>query len=103
MCRLQPQKQADGKPDEVGTLLKLLLEKYVVSPNPHIKQAACIWLVALVRKCGDSGLVQKRLKDTQSAFMDLLSQNDGETGLVNCITQGRHECLWFLPMYSKQL
>lgn len=28
----------------------MILKRHIVSPNPHIRQAACIWLLSLVKK-----------------------------------------------------
>lgn len=36
--------------DVVPWVLDVILNKHIVSPNPHMRQAACIWLLSLVRK-----------------------------------------------------
>ncbi|EPY85849.1 proteasome-associated protein ECM29-like protein [Camelus ferus] len=36
--------------DVVPWVLDVILNKHIVSPNPHVRQAACIWLLSLVRK-----------------------------------------------------
>lgn len=41
-------------------------------------QAACIWLLTLVKKCGQHSIIQSKLSQLQSAFMSMLSENDGE-------------------------
>ena len=45
-------------------------------------QAACIWLLTLVKKCGQHTVIQERLSRLQSAFMGMLSENDGEHSVV---------------------
>jgi proteasome component ECM29 len=62
---------------EVKALLSLLLDRYVGSANPHIRQAACVWLLALVTKCGDLPDVQSRIMHIQDAFISMLSDGDG--------------------------
>jgi len=62
--------------DDVGQLITLLLEKYLPSLNPHIRQAACIWLLTVVKQCGQHNQVQKKLPEMQRAFMQLLSDNN---------------------------
>lgn len=36
--------------DVVPWVLSLILSKYIPSQNPHVRQAACIWLLSLVKK-----------------------------------------------------
>lgn len=36
--------------DVVPWVLNSILSKYVCSQNPHVRQAACIWLLSLVKK-----------------------------------------------------
>lgn len=36
--------------DVVPWVLDVILNKHVISPNPHVRQAACVWLLSLVRK-----------------------------------------------------
>lgn len=36
--------------DIVPWVLNSVLSKYIPSPNPHVRQAACIWLLSLVKK-----------------------------------------------------
>jgi len=58
-------------------LLTLLLSRYVRNVNPHIRQAACVWLLAVVSKCSHYSEVQSRIMDLQDAFISLLSESDG--------------------------
>ncbi len=60
------------------TVLKLLLTKHCTSNNPHIRQAACIWLLTLTKKCGQHACIQLQLKNIQVAFMGMLGESDGE-------------------------
>ncbi|KAK3091483.1 hypothetical protein FSP39_020174, partial [Pinctada imbricata] len=59
--------------------LEQLLKKYIRSPNPHLRQAAVIWLLALVKKCGYHSALQGQLSQIQAAFMSMLSENDDTT------------------------
>jgi len=62
--------------DVVPWVLDVILNKHIVSPNPHVRQAACIWLLSLVRKLSTHREVKSHLKEIQSAFVSVLSEND---------------------------
>ncbi|ELW70579.1 Proteasome-associated protein ECM29 like protein [Tupaia chinensis] len=62
--------------DVVPWVLDVILNKHIVSPNPHVRQAACIWLLSLVRKLSTHKEVKSHLKEIQSAFVSVLSEND---------------------------
>ncbi|WAR24119.1 ECM29-like protein [Mya arenaria] len=42
---------ANYSEDEVEWYLTTVLERYVTSANPHVRQASSVWLLALVKKC----------------------------------------------------
>jgi len=44
---------------------------------PPLFQAACVWLLALVKKCSSYTQVQSKLQVIQMAFMNLLNEKDG--------------------------
>ncbi|EDL91651.1 similar to KIAA0368 (predicted) [Rattus norvegicus] len=62
--------------DVVPWVLDVILNKHIISPNPHVRQAACIWLLSLVRKLSTHVEVKSHLKEIQSAFVSVLSEND---------------------------
>uniref|UniRef100_F6S581 Proteasome adapter and scaffold protein ECM29 n=1 Tax=Equus caballus TaxID=9796 RepID=F6S581_HORSE len=62
--------------DVVPWVLDVILNKHIISPNPHVRQAACIWLLSLVRKLSNHDEVKSHLKEIQSAFVSVLSEND---------------------------
>ncbi|XP_053321854.1 proteasome adapter and scaffold protein ECM29 [Spea bombifrons] len=62
--------------DEVPWVLDQVLNKHVVSINPHVRQASCIWLLSLVKKLNKHQEVKSKLKETQSAFISILSDSD---------------------------
>nr|XP_054507571.1 proteasome adapter and scaffold protein ECM29 isoform X7 [Agelaius phoeniceus] len=62
--------------DVVPWVLDLILNKYIISPNPHVRQAACIWLLSLVKKLSTHKAIKSHLKDIQSAFVSILSDSD---------------------------
>ncbi|GAB1288538.1 Proteasome adapter and scaffold protein ECM29 [Apodemus speciosus] len=62
--------------DVVPWVLDVILNKHIISPNPHVRQAACIWLLSLVRKLSTHIEVKSHLKEIQSAFVSVLSEND---------------------------
>lgn len=62
--------------DVVPWVLDVILNKHIISSNPHVRQAACIWLLSLVRKLSTHVEVKSHLKEIQSAFVSVLSEND---------------------------
>lgn len=66
----------DSDPDTLTWLLGELLDKYVSQTQPSVRQASCIWLLALLKKCRTKPIIQKRLIRIQSAFMNLLGDNN---------------------------
>ncbi|RZF49156.1 hypothetical protein LSTR_LSTR008442 [Laodelphax striatellus] len=56
--------------------LNLLLEKTLPMPHPNSRQACCIWLFALLKNCISQEAVKNRLISIQTAFFDLLSENN---------------------------
>ncbi|TKC45166.1 hypothetical protein EI555_020279, partial [Monodon monoceros] len=62
--------------DVVPWVLDVILNKHIISSNPHVRQAACIWLLSLVRKLSTHKEVKSHLKEIQSAFVSVLSEND---------------------------
>ncbi|KAJ7417539.1 proteasome-associated protein ECM29 isoform X2 [Willisornis vidua] len=62
--------------DVVPWVLDLILNKHIISPNPHTRQAACIWLLSMVKKLSTHKAIKSHLKDIQSAFVSILSDSD---------------------------
>ncbi|XP_053152364.1 proteasome adapter and scaffold protein ECM29 isoform X2 [Hemicordylus capensis] len=62
--------------DVVPWVLDVILNKHIVSPNPHIRQASCIWLLSLVKKLSTHKEIKSHLKDIQGAFVSILSDSD---------------------------
>ncbi|XP_030643873.1 proteasome adapter and scaffold protein ECM29 [Chanos chanos] len=62
--------------DVVPWVLSSILSKYIVSQNPHVRQAACIWLLSLVKKLSQHKEIQSHLKEIQTAFISILSDPD---------------------------
>ncbi|XP_068090418.1 proteasome adapter and scaffold protein ECM29 isoform X2 [Hyperolius riggenbachi] len=62
--------------DVVAWVLDQILNKHVVSVNPHVRQASCIWLLSLVKKLSNHVEIKTKLKEIQSAFISVLSEND---------------------------
>ncbi len=58
--------------DVVPWVLSSILSKYITSQNPHVRQAACIWLLSLVKKLSQhkeitvSGCVQRHTSESRS-------------------------------------
>ncbi|XP_066460523.1 proteasome adapter and scaffold protein ECM29 isoform X2 [Eleutherodactylus coqui] len=62
--------------DVVPWVLDQILNKHVNSVNPHVRQASCIWLLSLVKKLSNHQEIKSKLKEIQSAFISILSDND---------------------------
>lgn len=62
--------------DVVSWVLNAILSKYVCSQNPHVRQAACIWLLSLVKKLSQHKEITCHLKEIQVAFIAILSDPD---------------------------
>nr|DBA28234.1 TPA: hypothetical protein GDO54_008627 [Pyxicephalus adspersus] len=67
---------AEKDNDVVSWVLEQILNKHVVSVNPHVRQASCIWLLSLVKKLSEHVQIKTKLKEIQSAFISVLSDND---------------------------
>lgn len=67
-------------PDEehLEWLITKLLE-YVDQTHPNSRQASCIWLLALLKNCGERDAIKSKLQIIQNAFMNLLSENNGKS------------------------
>ena len=63
--------------DNLECLLDELL-KLANQLHPNSKQASCIWLLAVLKGCGEREPISKRLQLLQNTFMDLLCENNGE-------------------------
>uniref|UniRef100_A0A673A0B1 Ecm29 proteasome adaptor and scaffold n=1 Tax=Sphaeramia orbicularis TaxID=375764 RepID=A0A673A0B1_9TELE len=62
--------------DVVPWVLSSILSKYIPSQNPHVRQAACIWLLSLVKKLSQHKEITSHLKEIQIAFISVLSDPD---------------------------
>lgn len=62
--------------DVVPWVLDVILNKHIISPNPHVRQASCIWLLSLVKKLSTHKEIKSHLKEIQSAFVSVLSDSD---------------------------
>uniref|UniRef100_A0A8C6ZQU5 Ecm29 proteasome adaptor and scaffold n=1 Tax=Nothoprocta perdicaria TaxID=30464 RepID=A0A8C6ZQU5_NOTPE len=62
--------------DVVPWVLELILNKHIISPNPHVRQASCIWLLSMVKKLSVHKAIKSHLKDIQGAFVSILSDSD---------------------------
>lgn len=63
-------------PEPVGAeVLKNILISVLPEPHPVSKQACCIWLLSILRHCGELNSVKQSLLDLQFGFMELLSEN----------------------------
>ncbi|XP_071853904.1 proteasome adapter and scaffold protein ECM29-like [Apostichopus japonicus] len=62
--------------DWILWLLKRLLSNEIQSPNPHKRQAACVWLLSVVKQCGHHPSMKPIMGDIQDGFVGMLSETD---------------------------
>ncbi|KAG7160614.1 Proteasome adapter and scaffold protein ECM29-like [Homarus americanus] len=84
----------EAEKDVLTWLLGELLDKYVRQTQPSVRQATCIWLLALLKRCRKKPIIQQRLSGIQQAFMSLLGDNNATRqsmveGLVQTLTEGK--------------
>ncbi|KAF7270517.1 hypothetical protein GWI33_016522 [Rhynchophorus ferrugineus] len=61
--------------DHLDWLLEELL-RLASQTHPNSKQASCIWLLAVIKGCGEREPIKKRLQELQNTFMGFLSENN---------------------------
>lgn len=58
-------------------LLSELMHTYIPSPNQHLRQASCFWLLMFIKKCAKAGsVVVNHLFQIQEVFITRLGEND---------------------------
>lgn len=70
------EKSIDPEADVLTWLLGQLLDNYVPQTHPNVRQASCIWLLALLKRCRRKPIIQQKLIKIQVAFMNLLGDNN---------------------------
>ncbi|XP_064476674.1 proteasome adapter and scaffold protein ECM29-like [Ornithodoros turicata] len=60
-------------------LVNEILEKFVRNPKPAVRQAACIWILSLLKRCSRYGPVLSRLKLIQTSLLNLLADRSDLT------------------------
>lgn len=68
--------QKKGPSNEILEWVLMELIKYASELHPHAKQASAIWLLALLKSCGEREPVKKQLTTVQNVFMNLLGENN---------------------------
>jgi proteasome component ECM29 len=62
---------------DIEWLLHELIDRYLPSQNQHLRQAACFWLLALLKKCSrTSSSVFRNVYKIQDAFIQKLGESD---------------------------
>lgn len=57
-------------------MLGKILKEYVTSGVPHVRKAACIWMLVLLKHSSKHSVVQEMMAEIQQAFSAMLSEND---------------------------
>ena len=69
--------ESDTVDENLVWLLNILLNNYIASPNQHLRQASCFWLLQFVKKSSKvSSLAVRNLYKIQDAFIQRLGEND---------------------------
>lgn len=61
--------------DNLEQLIDDLL-RFATETHPNARQAASIWLLALLKSCPDREPIKSKLQQIQNRFMDLLAENN---------------------------
>ncbi|KAB7502624.1 Proteasome-associated protein ECM29-like protein [Armadillidium nasatum] len=69
-------REASAVKGSLEWLLLQLLQNYIPQSHPSCRQASCIWLLAVLKRCRTKSTMQKYLPNIQQAFMDLLGENN---------------------------
>lgn len=54
------------------------LLKLAKQTHPNVKQAACIWLLAVIKGVGECQAITDNMQLIQNTFLDLLCENNGK-------------------------
>ncbi|KTW30115.1 hypothetical protein T552_00593 [Pneumocystis carinii B80] len=65
-----------SRSEHMDFILKKILQEYIISTKPSLKKASIIWLLSLIRYCGESLSIQDNILIMQNAFILLLSDKD---------------------------
>ncbi|EMR10953.1 hypothetical protein PNEG_01098 [Pneumocystis murina B123] len=65
-----------SRPEHMDFILKKILQEYIISSKPSLRKASIIWLLSLIRYCGESLSIQDNILIMQNAFILLLSDKD---------------------------
>ena len=89
LCNLNVDGAADY--ENMEWLLSELLGNYIPSPNQHLRQASCFWLLMFIKKCAKAGpVVMDNLVRIQEVFMSRLGENDEITQEI--ASKGTRHC-----------
>ena len=67
----------DSNNQNIEWLLNELINNYMPNENQHLRQAACLWLLILVKKSSvKSKIIKNHLAQVQDAFIQRLSETD---------------------------
>uniref|UniRef100_A0A6A7FWF3 Proteasome-associated protein ECM29 homolog n=2 Tax=Hirondellea gigas TaxID=1518452 RepID=A0A6A7FWF3_9CRUS len=67
---------AESEVASLAWLLHQLLNKYIPMTKPSVRQASCIWLLTILKRCRYMPGVQDNIMAIQGAFMNLLGDNN---------------------------
>ncbi|KAK7866865.1 hypothetical protein R5R35_006031 [Gryllus longicercus] len=71
-----PESVVNASNVDLEWLLDQLLKKLAPDPHPNLRQASCIWLLAVLKHCPNQQPVIDRLEAMQRVFLDYLSENN---------------------------
>ncbi|MEJ1282869.1 Ecm29 proteasome adaptor and scaffold [Cricetulus griseus] len=78
--------------DVVPWVLEVILSKHIISPNPHVRQAACIWLLSLVRKL--STHIEVKGLSTYKELCSLASDLSQPDLVYKFMNLANHHAMW---------
>ncbi|XP_076347189.1 proteasome adapter and scaffold protein ECM29 [Tachypleus tridentatus] len=63
------------KEEEMKWVIKEILNKFVIHTKPAVRQASAVWLISILKDCGNHSIVKSSFKSIQNALLNLLADN----------------------------
>ncbi|XP_023238061.1 proteasome-associated protein ECM29 homolog [Centruroides sculpturatus] len=57
-------------------LLSEILQKYIIHTKTSVRQASCVWLLTLLKQCGNQQVMKIQLATIQNSLMNLLADSN---------------------------
>ncbi|XP_013777201.1 proteasome-associated protein ECM29 homolog [Limulus polyphemus] len=68
-------KETGLKEEEMKWVIIEILSKFVVHTKPAVRQASAVWLISILKDCGNHSIVKSFFKSIQNSLLNLLADN----------------------------